>query len=353
MQKVTLSVPALSIDQQSKILHFVDRINIEQLDWQAVREELRHLQAVLPDTYLEIVSETENIGGDITYCLLMTHGASVYSLSCSRQQVLPWQLRGAANAEANDLLSVNGFNVTVENAVHILDFIWEKEDVATQLIDMALLGNEIANIDIQLNADEREGLLERFYSDRKLETPEAKAQWLIGRGITEIRLRNLLEEVMVRRKVERILVDAQFQNEWRDRTQDYSGIRVMQTVIPEDCVTEVEHLLQANGQARNIAVILRRLAKLVSYRYPFRIEFTELLRHEIAPAATDVFGQPEGSVLLLRMATKEARLIEIVEVGTDVSDLTLERRIMRKLMDEWYRNQRRHARIEWHWGRSA
>lgn len=300
---------------------------------------------------MEIVSETENIGGNVTYCLLMTHGACVYSLSCARRDALPWQLRGATNAEANDLVTVNGRKVTVENAVHILDFIWEKEDVATQLIYMALLQNEIANADIHLDADELEGLLARFYDDRQLHTPEAKAQWLNGRGLTEVRLRRLLEEVMVGRKVERILVDAKFQNEWQDRTQDYSGARVMQTAIPDECVPEVERLLRENGKGRNIAFIVAKLAKSVSYQYPLRIEFAELMRHEMGSAA-DVFGQTEGSVLLLRMATKEVRLIEIVAIESEISDATLERRILRRLMNEWYQNQRRQARIEWHWGRT-
>ncbi len=352
MRNVTATTPPLTAEDQSRILSFVERINIEQLDWQKVREELRHLRVALPHTNLEIVSEIENIGEDIAYCLLMTHGACVYSLSCARQNVLPWQLRGATNAEANDLVTVNGYKVTVENAVHILDFIWEKEDVATQLIDMALLQNEVANAEIHLHADELKGLLARFYDDRKLHTPEAKAQWINGKGLTEVRLRSLLEEVMVRRKVERILVDAQFQNEWRNRAQDYFGVRVMQTAVPDECVTEVERLLQENGNDRNIAFIVGKLAKSISYKYPLRIEFAELMRHEIDPTA-DVLEQAEGQVLLLRMATKEVRLIEIVEIESEVSDASLERRIMRKLMNQWYQNQRRLARIEWHWGRSA
>ncbi len=352
MRNATAVAPPLSIDDQSRILTFIERINIGQMELQTVREELRHLQSALPHTNLEIVSETENIGDDITYCLLMTHGGCVYSLSCARQNVLPWQLRGAANAEANDLVTVNGYKVTVENAVHVLDFIWEKEDVAMQLIDMALLESEIVRADIHLRTDELDGLLARFYDDRKLRTPEARAQWLDRKGLTEVRLCRLLEEVMVRRKVERILVDAQFQDEWRDRAQDYVGVRVMQTTIPDDCVTEVERLLQENGQQRNIAFIVGELARSVSYQYQFRIEFSELMRHEIDPAA-DIFGQPEGRVLLLRMATNECRLIETIGVESEIADSTLERRILRKLMDQWYQDQRRLARIEWHWGRSA
>lgn len=348
----TVAPPPLSIEDQSRILSFIERINIEQMEWPSVREELRRLQAALPHTHLEIVSQTENIGDDTTYCLLMKHGACVYSLSCARHNALPWQLRGATNAEANDLVTVNGYKVTVENAVHILDFIWEKEDVATRLIDMALLESEIARAEIHLHGDDLDVLLARFYDDRKLDTPKAKAQWLNGKGLTEVRLRGLLEEVMVGRKVERILVDAQFQEEWRDRPQDYAGIRVMQTAIPDECVTEVERLLRENGQERNIASIVGRLAKSVSYQYPFRIEFAELMRHEIDPSA-DAFGQTEGRVLLLRMATKEVRLIEIIEIESEIADSTLERRILRKLMNQWYEDQRRMARIEWHWGRSA
>ena len=78
-----------------------------------------------------------------SHCLLMTHGESVYSICCSRRDVLPWQLRGATNADANRLLTVNGHGVTVENAVHLLDVIWEKEDIATRMIDMALFAAEL------------------------------------------------------------------------------------------------------------------------------------------------------------------------------------------------------------------
>ena len=126
----------------------------------------------------------------------------------------------------------------------------------------------------------------------------------------------------------------------------------MQTAIPDECVSEVERLLRENAQERNIASIVRRLAKSVSYQYSFRIEFAELMRHEIDPCA-DAFGQTEGKVLLLRMATKEVRLIEIIEIESEIADATLERRILRRLMKQWYEDQRRLARIEWHWGRSA
>jgi hypothetical protein len=50
------------------------------------------------------------------------------------------------------------------------------------------------------------------------------------------------------------------------------------------------------------------------------------------------------------MATGEVRVIEIVERESEVPDDALERRMVRRLMDQWYANQRRAARIEWQWG---
>jgi putative peptide maturation system protein len=353
MQNVAAPVPPLSTDDHSQILTFVESINREQLDGQTVRERLRQLQSALPDATLDIVSERENIGGDVTYCLLMSHGESVYSICCTRQHALPWQLRGATNADANELLTVNGYTVTVEHAIHLLDFVWEREDVATRMIDMALLAHEIDRRPTGLSDSELADMLSTFYSDRSLGTAEAQAEWRDSRGLTEQRLVRLLEEAIVRHQVERTLVEAQYDAEWRDHAPDYLGIRVMQATIPQYCLRQTEELLQKNSQGRSISCIVNQLAKGISYRYPFRIECADLLRHEIESNADDVFGQSEGAVLLVRMATSEVRLMEIVGHEAEMSDATLERRIVRRLMDQWYRNQRRVARIEWHWGRSA
>lgn len=354
MPNVTAAVPPLSIDHQSQILTFVECINMERLELQTVRERLRHLQVAIPYATMEVVAETENIGGDVTYCLLMKHGESVYSICCSRQDILPWQLRGATNAEANQLLTVNGYGVTVENAVHLLDFIWETDDISTRMIDMALLAKEVEKETSDVSDDESTSVLQGFYSDRNLKTIEAQTEWLSSKGLTERRLVRLLEEVISRRKVERTLIDARFKNEQLAHAQDYVAIRVMQAIIPQYCVREAERLLRQNSQGKNISSIVNEVAKGISYRYPFRIEYAELIRHELLEShADDVFGQTEGRVLLVRMATEEVRLIEIVGYEPEISDAALERRIVRRLMDQWYVNQRSVARIEWHWGRSA
>ncbi len=352
MQKTTVA-PPLSVAEQGRIFNFVKQINMEQLDGQMVRERLRQLQLALPHASLEIVSETENIGGDVTYCLLMTHGESVYSLSCSRQNVLPWQLRGATNAEANELLTVNGYKVTVENAVHLLDFIWEKEDLAARMIEMALLAQEAEKRPANLSERELADALLRFYSDRSLQTIQAQAGWLDNKGLTEPNLTRLLEAVLLRRKCERSLVEEQYKLELRDHTQDYLGVRVMQTTIPDYCLGEAERLIQIHAQGKNLSFIVNELARSISFRHPFRIDYAELFRHDLDSHADDVFAKAEGNLLVISMPSGEVRLIEIVAIESKISKATLERRIMHKLMNQWYLKQRRSARIEWHWGKSG
>lgn len=346
-------LPPLSAENQSLILDFVRRLNVEQLERPAAQAALRQLQSTLPQVTLELVSDSENIGGDVCHCLLMTHGAIVYSLSCARRNVLPWQLRGATNAAANDLVTVNGYTLTVENAVHLLDPIWEQAEIAARIIDSALLENALGRVSGDLSEQEKQIALARFYRDRQLDEAATRQQWLDQRGLTETRLLGLLGDVVLRRQVERELVGARFEQERRDRPTDYTAARVMQTVVPEACRGEAERLLGASPAGANIASLVRDLARNTAYRHPLRIDLGELLRHEIAVSAADIYARPVGSLMLLPMVSGETRLVELIEIESAVDAATIERRISRRLMDEWYREQRRTARIEWHWGPAA
>jgi putative peptide maturation system protein len=345
--------PGLSVDQRSQILEFVERVNLEQLGGRELLDQLRQLEATVPGAAFEVVSDTENIGGDITHCLLVAHNESVYSVSCARRHVLPWALRGATNAEAGDLLTVNGYTVKIEEAVPLIDFIWQSHVVAIRMVDEALLTHEIVKMGVEVSEDELNDALRQFYLDRNLTTVEAQSEWRRRRGLTERGLLRLLARVIARRRTERMLVADQCDDERRRHARDYDVARVLQAVIPRDCASDAEGLLQRDraGLPAQLSHVVAELARTHSGRGVFRIQHAEACRYELDGRPDEVFGRPVGSVALLRAPDEEPRLIEILEYVQDVPDEALERRIVRRLVTRWCESARSAARIEWHWGR--
>jgi putative peptide maturation system protein len=345
--------PELSVDQRSQILEFVERITLEQSSGQKLLDELRQLEAKVPGAAFEMISDAENIGGDITHCLLMTHGESVYSVSCARRHVLPWALRGATNAEAGDLLTVNGHTVKIEEAVPLLDFIWQSRDVAIPMIDDALLSHEIVKMGVEVSDDELNDALREFYLDRHLTTVEARSEWRRLRGLTERALLRLLARVIARRRTERMLVADQFDDERRRHARDYDVVRILQAVIPRNRASDAERLLRRgrSGLPSPLSDVVAEMARTHSGRGVFRIEHAEACRYELDGRPDEVFGRPVGSVALLRAADEDPRLVEILEYLPEVPEGALGRRIEQRLVARWCAAARSTARIEWHWGR--
>jgi putative peptide maturation system protein len=300
-----------------------------------------------------VVSDTENIGGDVTHCLLVTHDQSVYSVSCARRHVLPWALRGATNAEASDLLTVNGYTVKIEEAVPLLDFIWQSHDVAIRLIDEALLNHAAARLRVEVSEDELNDALRQFYLDRNLTTVEAQSEWRRLRGHSERGLLTLLARVIARRQTERMLVADQYDDERRTHARDYDVVRILQAVIPRGRASDAERLLRRDRSdpTATLPDIVAELARTHPGRGVFRIERAEACRHELDGRPDEVFGRRVGSVVLLRAPDEDPRLVEILEYVPEVPEEALERRIVRRLVARWCDAARSVARIDWHWGR--
>lgn len=335
---------------QGRIFALLEHIHHRQLDTSAVCQALTELQREMPHVLLDVVWETENIGSSVTYCIMATHGGTVYSVSCSRPGVLPWPLRGATNAEANHLVTVNGHTVTVERTINLLDIAWNEADIATRLLDWALFENELDKAGPRLSKFERQDLLTNFYRQRQLTTSAARTQWLRSRGLTEARLAALLEEVALRRQIENGLVGEQCAMELRDNRQAYRGLQVMQAAIPDDSLEVLDSTLRKASPGMGLSSILGRLAVTGALQGQLRIEFSELLPCDTDEGDESVFLKPVGSVALVRLKTQALRLIEIVGVDADVPESTLVRRVTERCMDRWYGQARQCARIEWHWG---
>ncbi|MEU6412580.1 TIGR04500 family putative peptide maturation system protein [Microbispora sp. NPDC046933] len=159
------------------------------------RERLDDLRARFPDVVFRLLWQREEYDGSLHYDLLArTPDGETVSLSRTAGQELPWPLRGLHRVSENVLCRVDGMDVRVDQAVALLDFLWQERPLMDRIVESALLRGLLEEQPAELDATALQAAMDAFRRARGLLTPEATEAWMAERGLSHEALEEIVAE---------------------------------------------------------------------------------------------------------------------------------------------------------------
>ncbi len=150
---------------------------------------LKEIARQHPNLDLQLLWEEQAYDGSLHYDILIREpGAGTVSLGFCSEQTLPWPMRGVQRWSDQDLLSVNATKLKIEEAIALLDFIWEERSIMRRLVDACLIREALHQDPIDLSADELQRAMDGFRRAHKLYSAEDTYRWLARRGMSHAQL---------------------------------------------------------------------------------------------------------------------------------------------------------------------
>ena len=333
-----------------EILEFILALNDHCHDPGEAIKRVLDLQSSLEVGPLRVVWDLEPLGGAVTYAILLSENGVTYSWSASRDSVIPWPLRGASQADASILLSVNGRSVTVSDAISRLDAAIGDRRFARSLIHMAIMRAEAERSQIVVSEEELDRSSMIFWKARGVEGVDERDSWMRSNGYTTARLRSSLREVLAFRKLrEKLAIEYLQSRPTKDRSSLFF-LRCASISFSEERLADVKRLLPKceNSLLRLGDALARGLG---SVEAPV-LYFGRLLSWELLSEHQDLSHFAPEQLSLVQMVSGEWRLIHVFAVELSAPELVLDRRLIDYLCECWCDEQQETAVTEWNWGRS-
>lgn len=320
----------------------------EGVEPQEARARIRELGARHPQAGIELVWEREAYENRTHYDALVDHeGRGTISLAFCPDRGLPWPLRGAQRWSEYELLRVNQTLLRVDEAIDLIDFIWNEEPLLQRFIDTCLVRETLEKEPIELSDEELQAAMDEFRAARGLHSRETMLAWMKSNGLDLGRLERHLEWETAKARLRRKIAG--------DRVEDcFARAR-----LSFDVVDVAELMFEDPAQASRAAEMLQRgdadffalAAEAFVQRRARGNLFTRVTREELAPAAAEaLFAAAPGAIVGPLLMKGTSHVYRVLALRPAELDRTTRERIEQKLFDEWLAQQRGSASITWNWG---
>jgi putative peptide maturation system protein len=338
------------------VLEYLMALQREGVRPPAARARLRELQRRYPGTRIDLVWEEEVYDGSVHYdALLHCDGQGTASLSLCLDQTLPWPLRGLARWSDKDLVRVNNVSLRVNDAIALLDFIWDEAPIIKRLLNVCLIREALEQDPIELSDAEMQRALDAFRRTHELYTAADTYRWMEQRGMTQDKLERLVADEATVAKLRDWVTAEQVEPYFDSHRADFDSACVARLELADeesaqetlgeirsgrlDFYLEAEHRFreaaqQVSGPPVELFAVLQR-----------RQACPDLGQAIFAAAPGDLVGPVctgDGYAVLRVLSITPARLDEPIRAS-----------IKKILFDDWLEKRRRAAKIEWYWGNAA
>jgi len=332
------------------VLSCLEGISRQALAPSQAQGELNAVRSRYPDTSIELVWDEQVFDGSRHYdALVRPQGfEGTVSLSVCHDEALPWPLRGLQAWRDSELLRVNGVVMPVENAIRHLDLLWERKPLMRRLIDSCLIEAESERRQIAVEPAEVQSMVDDIRRRRGLLTAAATHAWLAESGTSMQGLTDLAGRLARAAKLRAAVVSEdvdRYMEAHRDAF-DVIHTRVLQT--PDVALaTQVAETVRQGARsflhAAEDAVFGDRSGRT---QFFYRRE----LRHQLDARLDKRTPYSAGALLGPTEEGDERLVIDVVAVEPAKNNQQLRAAVVAELFEEWLREQRRKARIEWFWG---
>lgn len=353
------------------VLSCLDGIAKEGVTPSHAHGRMNALRSRHPSASIELVWDEQSFDGSRHYdALVRPQGfEGTVSLSVCRDDALPWPLRGLQPWRDSELLRVNGTVMPVEIAIKNLDLLWQSKPLMQRLIDSCIVEAELERRQIEITDAEVQASVNDIRRRRGLLTAADTHAWLAESGMSMQGLTDLAGRLARAAKLRELIVaeDVEYCLETHRADFDTINTRVLQTPDARlarqlaDAVRDgarsflhaAEDAVFADSSGRTQFFYRKEQRHRLAARMSEDASLFDRKELGHAPAARvnggassfaagDLFGPLEEG--------DERLVINVVSVEPADRNPHLRSAVVTRLFDEWLREQRQKARIEWFWG---
>jgi putative peptide maturation system protein len=260
--------------------------------------------------------------------------AGIVALSVCPDDTLPWPLRGLQPWRDSDLLRVNGTVMPVENAIQQLDLLWQKTPLMQRLIDSCLIEAELQRRQIEVTPDEVQSAIDEMRRRRGLLSAADTNAWLVSSGMSMHGLSDLAVKLARAAKLREAVVGHEVNRHLEQHQTNFDIVHVRVLQSPD-------------------AATIRQVAEAVRNGSCEFLDAAEEAVFRDITGRTELFSRREPRHrLLARLADEEHVLTQVVSIEPADRNPNLRSAVVAHLFEEWLRERRESAHIEWFWGPS-
>ena len=305
------------------------------------------------ETPMELLWEEEAFDGFVHYdtLLRLPEGGTV-SLSFCPARALPWPLRGVHRWSDADLLRVNGRILKVDQAVALLDFIWDEARLVESLLNACLMEEALEREPIELSDAELQRTMDEFRRARRLYTAANTHSWMERHGITHRKLEQFVASQAVAARLRERVTAGRVDGTFAARKAEFDTSRIARFDLPDE-----ESARQVSNQIRRGEVGFYEAAERCFLQDPGRTSAPSrpllqvIHRRQVPPPLADaIFAAVPNEVVGPIRTAEGYALIRVLSFTRACLDEPTRCAIQEMLFAEWLADRRHAATIEWCWG---
>jgi len=316
---------------------------------------LRPLQTRHPEVDMQLIWEEEPYDHSVHYdALLNLPDNGTISISYCDEGAKPWPVRGVLRWSDSDLVRVNNYKMSVDQAIACLDFIWDEARITDRLLNGCLIEEELAKHSIELSDDELQSAMDAFRRAKKLYKTEDTYRWIERRGISMKNLEKLVGNQATILKLREKLVAGRVQDYFDTHKSDFDTAYIARFSLADRASAQelVERIRKESVDF--FAAAQSSFIEGKQSRNEARSLFSSIQRRE-APVEIreSLFQWGTGSVLGPVHEGDGYSIIRVLSVVRASLDDSTREAIRKILFDEWLEERRKAATIDWFWGNAS
>jgi putative peptide maturation system protein len=300
---------------------------------------------------MDLLWEEEACDRSVHYdALLHEAGQGTVSLSFCPERALPWPLRGVQRWSEMNLVRVNATVLKVDQAVALLDFIWDDAPMLKRLVHAALVREALNQDPVALGDEDLQRALNAFRRTHRLHKAADMHRWMADRGLTQEKLECLVVEhaqiAALRDRVTGGRVDEYFAL----HRAEFDTLSLAQFAVSD--VGEAQRIVE---QIRSGAVDFAEAAErsFLSGRTVPVEPFAVIRRGQAPPELLAAFSAESYSVLGPVRSGEANKIVRVLSKMPASLDGPTRSVIQDLLFEEWLEDRREKSSIEWYWGESV
>jgi len=311
--------------------------------------QLAAFRAAHPEVSIDLVVDRPPGRPDIDFDLLVhADPEGTVALGWRPDAGMPWTVLYSEHWAANLVLTVNGLDVTIQDALQVLRLNGEgASDLSTRLVDHCLIAAAILKDPPTVSDQELQSAADTFRLARGLHNAEATGRWLAAAGLSHERFEALLKAIVQARKLKERINDEQVSAYFVSHAESLAIVTIVRV-----CSASEGCLLDANLSAATIGQVIDRALSGGSIddgpgsRICIETGFLPMVLPWVPPESDT---PPAGTVLGPERHREEYCWALVLRRLP--AQLNRETRgfIQERLFASWLEGERGKAEIRWHW----
>jgi putative peptide maturation system protein len=317
------------------------------------RRRLRALEGTHPHTQMDLLWREEPYDGSVHYDLLLDlTGGGTASLSYSPDRALPWPLRGIQRWSEKALVRVNDRVLMMDEAIPLLDFIWDEAPVMKRMVYSCIIKEELARRPVELEDGELQRAMDEFRRERKLFSAGETRRWMERHGMTHEKLERLVADSTLIGKLRDRITEGRVEPYFEEHRCDLDAVTVARIDFSgtEDAMTALAMIRE--GSIGFYTLAERHLSSSVMPAASRSLEIIAAIRRGQIPADfTDaIFMAKPGEVVGPFRLGATTAILRILSVDPARLDEPTRDLVKHFLFEQWLEKRRGESVVDWCWG---